>query len=450
MAVDAVPGTVPPEPSRAFLTAVAGDIAGLELADVARRVAALVERHERWRNAECLNLLGAENVIGRGARRLLDSDLATRVTEGFPGAKDARRLNHVIDEIEAIVVALAQRLFRCAHVDWRPLSNTMANAVALSALARRGEVICVQSLAGGGNMSYHEVAIPGLQGLRVVDMPAAEHFGVDVEALAAVAETFRPSVLVVGGSRVLFPYPLRELRALADACGARLLYDAAHLAPLVAAGMFQDPFAEGADMVTTSTHKFLGGPVGGLVLSDDAELGAAALRLTHPAYLQTRDQNKTAALAVSLAEMLAFAPAYARATVDNARALARALEDAGFTMMAADRGYTDTHQIYVEARGLDPRGVQERCQEANILLKCTPASPTGGGAVRDVIRISVQEVTRRGLGPGEMAEIARLVRCAVDGADAARLRAEVAELVRGFPGVAFSFDPELGGGQRGD
>lgn len=442
MATEADARGVLPERSRAFLERVASAMAGLPAVEVAGHVEALVDRHERWRTHECLNLLGAENVLGRRARRLLDSDLATRVTEGFPGAKDVggTRLNHVIDEIEAVVVGLCRRLFGCAYVDWRPLSNSMANAVALASTATSGDTICVQPMAGGGNLSYQAIGVAGHQGLEVADLPQAPEFGIDPDRLAEVVRARRPRVLVVGGSRVLFPYPLRRMRALADEVGAAILYDAAHLAPLVAAGEFQDPLGEGADVLTTSTHKFLGGPVGGLVMTNDPGIARRVFAATHPGFLQTRDQNKTAALAFSLAETLEFGADYARATVANARALAAELAALDFEVMGAERGFTATHQLFVHASRVGPRVVEERCQRANILVKTTPATHGEGQAVRDVVRLTTQELTRRGLGPGEMREVACLIARAVTGADPETLRADVAALVARFPGVAYTFD----------
>ncbi len=112
-------------------------------------------------------MIAAENVMGYKTRQLLDSDLATRVTEGFPGAKyfPPPKHNQYIDEIEATIITLAKKCFRAKYVEWRPLNNTMANAVVLFSLTKPGDVIMVQSMAGGANMSYHPEAIPGLRGL---------------------------------------------------------------------------------------------------------------------------------------------------------------------------------------------------------------------------------------------------------------------------------------------
>src|SRR5262249_46387463 len=155
-------------------------------------------------------------------------------------------------------------------------------------------------------------------------------FELDVEAAGKVVRTLRPRMIVVGGSNVLFPYPLRELRELADEVGALLLYDAAHVGLLIAAGRFQCPLEEGAHLMTISTHKMMAGAVGGMILTNEPALHASIARTVFPHMLQTRDQNKYVATAYAFAEHLAFGSDYARQIVANAGALGEALTNAGF------------------------------------------------------------------------------------------------------------------------
>src|SRR5262249_16085792 len=149
-----------------------------------------------------------------------------------------------IDEIEAIIISLVKRMFRAAYVDWRPVNTTMANAVAFFALTEPGDTILVQSMEGGANMNYYPVAIPRIRDLIVVDMPATREFETDPDQVRDVASKVNPRMLIVGGSYTLFPYPVRELQSIADEVGAAVFYDAAHVALLVAMGLFQDPLAE--------------------------------------------------------------------------------------------------------------------------------------------------------------------------------------------------------------
>jgi glycine hydroxymethyltransferase len=290
---------VMPDKSLEYMEDIEEEYACSTPAEIAVRVKKLVCDHDDWRRNKCLNLNPSENAISPGARRLLDTDLATRVTEGYVGDKEypPAPMNRYIDEIEGIIIHLVKRLFRCEYVEWRTLSSSMANSLVYFALSKSGDTIMSQSNKGGGNDSYRPNGPPRLRGLRVADLPEAPLFDVDYDALDESIGKVKPSWLVVGGGRVLFPYDLKRLREAADRVGACILYDAAHLGPLIAFGLFQDPLNEGADVMTLGTHKLMGGPIGGLVLTNDKKLAKKILALTHPAFIQTRDQNKYAAAA---------------------------------------------------------------------------------------------------------------------------------------------------------
>lgn len=427
-----------------LVTSLAPSMSSWSPLDIGRHVLATVSSHDEWRRS-VLNMVAAEGLMSRTARSVLSSDLASRLTEGSPGAKDVTaspvESNRHIEQIEVAIGLLAQRLFGAMFAEWRPASNSMANAAALRALTRPGDLVLVQAMSAGGNASYHQAGVAGVLGLRTADLPGTREFGIDVGAAAPQIIRMRPRVVVVGGGKVLFPYPLRELRKAADEVGAILLLDAAHIAPLIAAGRFNDPFGDGAHVLTCSTHKSMGGPVGGLVLTNDAEIAARVDAAVYPGFLQTRDQNKYAAAAISLAELLAHRHEYAEATVANARELGAALGSLGFDVVGAHLGYSDSHMLLIDA-GSDALAVAAACARAGILLGPTnifgepPDTSRKSG-----VRLSVAQVTRRGMGLDEMRIIARLI-------DNARrslpgTAEQVAELVRGFPKIAFSFDEDL-------
>lgn len=409
----------------------------------ARRVRTLAMGHDEWRRAECLNLTPAENTLSRRVSALLDSDLATRVTEGLPGAKDypAGRQNRFVDELEAILIAEASALFEAPFVEWRPVSTSMANAVVFFALARPGDRILAQSSEAGGNYSYQQGAAPGLAGLEVHPIPArGDLFDLDLDACRERALRLRPRLIVVGGSYALFPGPVAELAAIARAAGALLVVDMAHSALFAATGHWPNPLDEGADIVTLSTHKVMGGPVGGLVLTRDAEIAARIVGLTFPAFMQTRDQNKYAAAAHALCEMRTFGRDYAAAMIANARALGSALSERGFRPLGDARGHSAGHLLVVDLAPLDARAVCARWQAANILLSAehlaydTPGRPTG-------VRLTVQEVTRRGMDAAAMGRIAGwMAALAFDTVDPERVAGEIKAFIAGYPRLLFSFD----------
>ncbi len=409
---------------------------------VAERIVELVDTHDAWRG-RCLNMIPAENTLSRNARRLLDSGLAIRLTEGFPGDKEfpPSRHNVQIDEIEAILIALVRKLFRARHVEWRPINTTMANTVAYAAMTDPGDTMLVQSMDGGGNMNYHPHAIPRILRLETVDLPATRTFEIDPEAVRPLAIRHRPRVIVVGGGYALFPYPLRALRAIADEVGARIFFDAAHLSLLIATGHFQDPLAEGADIMGLSTQKVLGGPVGGMALTNDDELARRMLGYTFPVMLQTRDLNKYAAQAHAMAEMVAHGARYADQMIKNAKALGRALEAEGFTVIGSDRGYTETHQVVLDLVAVGAEPFETACQAANILVHKGRIMGDGARGFRTGARLTVQELTRQGMGEPEMVTVAALIRrAALDREPPERVAREVLDLVQPFQTVRFSFD----------
>ncbi len=432
---------VMPSESLALVRRIEAETRTLSPRALADRIATLVETHDTWRT-RCLNLMPAENTTSLGARALRSSYIATRATEGFPGAKEWPRGHDAhIDEIEAILIAICRRLFRAEYVEWRTTSTTMANAVALFALTEPGDTIMTQSMRGGANWNYNAMAIPKLRGLKVEPIPEAKHFGIDVDALAPIARRVRPKFFVIGGTKILFPYPLAELRQLADEIGTRILYDAAHVSLLISAGLFQDPLAEGADIMSTGTHKIMGGPIGGLSVTNDAEIARRMLELTFPPFVQTHDQGQYAATAYAFAEMLQHGPAYGRQVVANAQALAHALVEEGFDVLGAAQGFTRTHQVLVDLRVYGALPVALACEAANILLPVTNLPKGVDGEAELGTRISVQEVTRQGMKEHEMARIAQLISQLVrHQRSSSVVAASVAELVAQFPFVRYSFD----------
>jgi glycine hydroxymethyltransferase len=347
-------------------------------------------------------------------------------------------MNRYIDEIESIMIYLVKRLFHCEYVEWRTLSSSMANSLVYFALSKSGDTIMSQSNKGGGNDSYRPNGPPGLRGLKVEDLPCSPLFDVDYDALDKSIMKVKPSWIVIGGGRVLFPYNLKRLREAADEVGARILYDAAHLGPLIAFGLFQDPLKEGADVMTLGTHKLMGGPIGGLALTNDEDLAKKMLALTHPAFLQTRDQNKYAAAAWSLCELAHFGSEYAKQIQANSKALAVALNEQGFNVVGSEKGYTKTHQVIVNVRDLEPRIIEKRLNESNILIPTTVLwddSPDGRGG----LRISVQEATRQGMCEGEMRQVASLVKRSTDGEDPISMKAQVERFVTPFRKLKYCF-----------
>ncbi|HVW68628.1 MAG TPA: hypothetical protein VHB68_06610 [Steroidobacteraceae bacterium] len=431
--------------ARSYLAATAQTLECESPAQTAARMVRLTRQHDEWRAQACLNMNAAEGLMSRGARQLLASDMATRVTEGIPGDKvfPHRLQNRYIDEIEGTLIGLARKLFGARFVEWRPLTTSMANAAVLVSLTKPGDTLLVQPEAAGGNYSYNLTGFPPLIGLNVAALPyTGRCFELDIDAAGETVRRLRPRMMIIGGSNVLFPYPLRQLRRLADEVGALLVYDAAHVGLLIAAGQFQRPLEEGAHLMTLSTHKMMAGAVGGMILTDDPVSYGVISRTVFPHMIQTRDQNKYAATAYAFAEHLEFGAAYARQIIVNAQALGRALEAVGFEVFGRARGYSTTHQLFVRHPVVAAEEFEDRCQRANILVARTlrTAGVLDGGT-GGVVRLSVQEITRQGLKEPDMIRVADLIQDAVcERRPPVEISAAIRSWVSSLGPIRFSFD----------
>jgi len=262
---------------------------------------------------------------------------------------------------------------------------------------------------------------------------------IDLDALTRRALEIRPRVLAVGASLVLFPYDLVAVRRIADAVGARILFDAAHLAGLIAGGVFPQPLDHGADVLTMSTYKTFGGPPGGLVLTNDPAIAERLDRIAYPGLTANFDMGRVAALAVAEADLMACGTAYAQRCLENAQVLAAALHSEGFAVVARDRGYTRSHHVAIDARPLGGgTGVSRRLEGVNILTTGIPLPlpPIPGDYTG--LRLGTQEVTRWGMGPAEMGRIARfMARHILHGESAATVRQEVVKMREAFRAIGY-------------
>ena len=437
-----------PEVTVRYLEAMDAKLARMSPRQIAARVKELSAADEHWRRRKCISLRAAEGVMGTASQSLLNSSLATRVSEGFPGDKSfpgIRGTDEYLDEVEATLIFQLRRLFGAKYIEWRPLSNSMANAMPYLVLTRPGDVVLAQSWIGGGANAANTPNGPGgLKDLVFLEMPFHDNYQHDVEGIRRLARAARPKIIVAGGGYVLFPYPLRELRSIADEVGAMLMYDAAHLAILIAGGVFQQPLREGADVMTMSTHKAFGGPVGGVILTNDAAIAAPIMHRTVNGFLQTRDANKLVAASHAVAEVTEFGAQCAGQMVKNAQALAAALADEGFKPLARDQGYTRTHQVIVDVEDEGPKKVRAACMASNILVQ--GANLAREATRKDVadgiplgLRLSAAEITRLGMLEPQMKLVARFMRRAVAGEPSERLSAEIEEFLKDYQTVRYTF-----------
>lgn len=429
-----------PEPLESRIQARIAALSGLSADALEAELEATLARHERFHDREVLNLYAGTNLPNPRAAAHLARSVGSRPSLGWPGDKYETGMGHA-EQIEIMAQALVCDVFRCRFCEFRVGSGSLANLYAFMATCRPGDRIMAFPESGAGHVTHHAEGAAGLFGLEIHSVPIdAAAFTVDLDRLRAEALRIRPRLVVVAGSLNLVPHPVREVRAIADAIDAKVMYDAAHMSGLLAGGCFQDPLAEGADLVTMSTYKSLGGPAGGLVLTNDPELARRLDRIAYPGLTANFDLARTAALVVALLDAREHGAAYARAMIANARALGEALAVEGVPVVApADAFPTRSHHLAIDARPFGGGTRASRAIEpANILASGIglPLPPVPGD--QNGIRLGTQEVTRLGMGEAEMRAVARLLADALLGRRPVEaVRAEVVALRTPFQSLHF-------------
>jgi glycine hydroxymethyltransferase len=284
----------------------------------------------------------------------------------------------------------------------------------------------------GGHLSHHEVGAAGIRGLRVVDLPYdLRRLDVDLGALEALLATEQPRLVVVGASLMLHPHDLRPIADLVHDAGSLLVYDASHVAGLVAEDRFQAPLADGADVMTFSTYKSFGGPAGGVIVSDDAALMERITAAVYPGLTANYDIARLLPLGAAAVEHRESASAYADACIALAAALADALATEGLDVVTCDRGRTSSHHVAVDVRRFGGGTEAARTlADANVLLS-EIGLPGPDHDAAGAIRIGTQTIATQGMRPGEMPAVAAVIGAALDGRRSVEsLREEVAQIRR--------------------
>jgi len=410
-------------------TAVSAD---LSAAGVARTVRAALDAHAAQVDDDGIVLYAGANVLSPTAAAATPTSLSGRPSMGWPGEKYQVGLEH-LDTLEVLAPLLVADLVEGAHAEVRLQSATLANLAVYTAFARPGDTIAVLPEAAGGHASHHAQGVPAVRGLTVVDLPYDPgRFDVDHARLPGFLHAHRPRVVVLGASLMLFPHDVAAVRAACDEVGAILLYDASHVAGLVAAKAFQRPLHEGAHVLTFSTYKSFGGPSGGCVVTRDPGLAERVSTVAYPGMLANYDAGRLGALAVTAAELAERGADYAAACAANARALARALHDEGFAVAGRDGEFTRSHHVAVDALALGGgEAAAVLLGEAGVYLSGIGLPWQRPDEGLRGLRVGTQEITRRGFTPQDQPAVAALLRRALlDRETPDRVRADAVALRR--------------------
>jgi glycine hydroxymethyltransferase len=413
----------------------------MEPKDALKRLDAAVRRHTQFYR-DSLPLIASENLASTLTRSYYTCDLGHRYAEGKIGNRFYQGCD-AIDEIEQLAIDLTREIFGAEHVNVQPISGVVANLAAFFALTKPSDTIMALSIPCGGHISHDRFSAAGIRGLRVEYYPFdLEEWEIDIDATKKMAYELKPKVFVLGSSLILFPPPVKELAEISAEIDARILYDGSHVLGLIAGGEFQDPFGEGADVFTASTHKTFFGPQRAIIMSK-GELAEKIDRAVFPGVVSNHHLNTLAALVVSLAEMLEYGREYASQVVRNARRLAEKMYELGFKVIGESKGFTSSHQIAVDVREFGGGAkVAEALEEVNVVLNknLMPWDNVSESRNPSGIRIGVQEVTRLGMKESEMEEIAEIIYLRIVRNWDDTLRQRVIELKRRFTRIRFAFD----------
>ncbi|HWD67808.1 MAG TPA: serine hydroxymethyltransferase [Caulobacteraceae bacterium] len=427
------------------MTAVAKSKSSIVSADLATADPAVFESigREFRRQQDQIELIASENIVSRAVLEAQGSVLTNKYAEGYPGRRYYGGCEFV-DEVETLAIERAKALFGAAWANVQPHSGSQANQAVFMALMKPGDTFMGMDLAAGGHLTHGKsVNQSGKWFHPVAYTVRTQDQVIDYDGMAEIALEHRPKLIIAGGSAYSRTIDFARFREICDSVGAYLMVDMAHFAGLVAAGLFPDPLPH-AHAVTTTTHKTLRGPRGGMILSNHLKIAKKIDSAVFPGLQGGPLMHVIAAKAVALGEALQPEfKVYAQAVIDNANALADALMACGMDIVS---GGTDSHLMLVDLR---PKGVTGKAAEASLEranITCNkngipfdPAPP----AITSGLRLGSPAGTTRGFGTAEFRRTGKLIAEVVDGLAAhgeeengaveARVRGEVKDLTARFP-----------------
>ena len=386
-------------------------------------------------------MIASENVMSPLVKKAYFSDLMHRYAEGSPFKRYYQGLEY-FDKIEDDTIREFKKHFKANFVDVRPISGTLANLAVFSALSKRGDKIITLGIEGGSHISHEKPGAAGILGLKVFHFDFDKRiFNIDLKKARERILKLRPRFIVLGGSVILFPQPVKELKKICQRTGTKIVYDAAHVFGLISAGLFQDPLKEGADIITASTHKTFPGPQGGIILGNlEKGLQKEIRRKVFPGVLSNHHLHRIPALYLALLEMKKLGKGYGRQIIKNAKSLAQELYHFGFDVLGGENGFTQSHQVVVDvSKNGEGDFVAKRLEKSNIILnkniipgdKVEAKNPSG-------IRIGVQEMTRYGMKEKEMKKIASFIkRIILDKESLGKVKKEVVKFKRDFNKIRY-------------
>jgi glycine hydroxymethyltransferase len=381
-------------------------------------------RNETVRQGRQLELIASENFVSEAVLEAMGTVFTNKYAEGYPGKRYYGGCEYA-DVVENLAIARVKQLFGCDHANVQPHSGAQANMAVYMTVLKPGDTILGMNLSHGGHLTHgHPLNFSGRYFNVVAYGVRREDERIDYEALHSLAREHNPKVIVVGASAYPRTIDYPRVRQAADACGAVIMADMAHIAGLVATGLHPSPIPH-CEFVTTTTHKTLRGPRGGLILCKEA-FAKELDKLVFPGVQGGPLVHVIAAKAVSFKEALSPEfKAYQTQVVANAKALAAALVGEGWRLVS---GGTDNHLMLIDvfARGITGKVGEKALDKAGITVnKNTIPFDTNSPMVGSGIRVGTPALTTRGMKEAEMAEVGRLISRALQNVENETALAEV-------------------------
>ena len=405
-----------------------------QIADYDAEVGAAMQA-ELTRQRSTIELIASENIVSEPVMNAMGSVLTNKYAEGYPGKRYYGGCEKV-DIVETIAIERAKKLFGCDYANVQPHSGAQANLAVFFAVLNPGDTVMGMNLDHGGHLSHGSPVNISGKDFHVVPYGVDDNGFLDYDAMMKTAKEVKPKMIIAGASAYCRTIDFKKFREVADAVGAVLMVDMAHIAGLVAAGVHPSPFPY-ADVVTTTTHKTLRGPRGGLILANkEAAEKFNFNKAIFPGIQGGPLMHVIASKAICLGEALKPAfKTYQQQVAKNAKALCAALMDNGFDILT---GGTDNHLMLVDLRNTEITGkeLQNRCDSVNITLnKNTVPNEPRSPFVTSGVRIGTPAVTTRGMVEEDMKVIASLIaKTAFDyEASADDVRAAVGALCSKYP-----------------
>ncbi len=406
----------------------------------------IIETHSKWRRKECINLIASESVMSPLAEKLFISDFGGRYNEHTGEDCHYKGTKHSY-EVEEFCNNIFRKKFNTKFADARPLSGGIANLTVYAAFTKPGDILVSPGIPNGAHISHTRWGLAGVRGLKNIDMFFdQEKMNIDIEKTIEIIKRTHPKIVMFGASMFLFPHPIREIREAIDD-DIKIIYDAAHVFGLIYNKEFQRPLKEGADIITSSTHKTFQGPQGGIIIGNnnldrkDWKKVEAAL---FPKIVSNSHIHRFPALAVTALEMNDFGEEYSKQVIKNAKTFAKALTDQGFIVLCPNLDFTESHQVIVDVKeyggGKVVADILENCNLICNKMALPMDSHHDATKNPSGLRLGVQEMTRFGMRERDMKMISAFFRDAlIDNVNLEKIKKDVIEYRKAFQQIKYCF-----------